>query len=348
MKFTAVLLLAAVAQVSAATTAYYKFAWVKADGAWSVEIGATLESTLASGAAMEITLPTDILCKAGATIPNADVTDAAPVAEKVTCGGANGKALTSLICDATGKKLTVKVGAECDTNPFKMIVKKSHIFPIKEVTAKDTVLKVRAATASTTDGHYVFMNVAAALGAAKGTSPTFVLSKKEIGAVGTLTYETTFPAGVTLEATDKICLFFPGFKLQKDAECSITSDTTAAADAIKVAAEAADRHCLTIAKADQVPTVSKKFKVVCTKFANPTASQIALGFGAAFTDESASQSKVFDAAVSDAITKTVAPTQSPTVPTKAPTAAAFSAAPRSAAATGAAGFVSAVVAYFLF
>jgi len=42
---------------------------------------------------------------------------------------------------------------------------------------------------------------------------------------------------------------------------------------------------------------------------------------------------------------TAAPTRSPT---KAPTAAPFSAAPRSAAATGAAGFVSAVVAYFLF
>jgi hypothetical protein len=345
MKVSALILLASIAQVSAGTTAYYKVAWVKADGAWSVEIGATIAATTA-GTAKEIVLPTNFLCKPG-EIPKAMVTDSAGAAEKVHCSNADGKALTSLTCSADGKKLTLKVGVDCAASQaLKLKVLKSHIFPIAEVTAKDAVFQVGAETPSG-DSDFQFMNVAAALGAAKGTSPTFTLSDDKIGGVGTLTYETTFPAAPTMIKTDKICLFYPGFKLQKDAECSITSDTKAAAAAIKVAAEAADRHCLEIAADDQIPTVSKKFKVVCTKFANPTASQIALGFGAAFTDESDSQSDVFDAKAGVAITKTKAPTRAPTVPTRAPTRA-FSAAPRSAAATGVAGFVSAVVAYFLF
>jgi hypothetical protein len=347
MKFTALLLLAAVAPVSAGNTAYYKVAWKKAAGAWSVELGGTLTATVASGTEQTIVLPTNFLCKPGA-IPVADVTDAADPAatSNVHCSGADGKTLTSLTCDTDGKKLKIKVGAECTGAAMKLIVTKSHIFPIATVTAKDTVLKVGTADASTTDGHYVFMNVAAALGAKKGTDPKVTLSNKNIGKTGTFTYETTLPADVTQEKTDKVCLFYPGFTLQKGS-CNITVDTTAAAKAIAVAADAADKTCLTIAEDDQIPKASKKFKVVCDKFQNPTASQISLGFGVAFTDESASSSLMFDALAGQAITASAAPTRAPTAPTRAPTRA-FSAAPRSATATGAAGFVSAVVAYFLF
>jgi hypothetical protein len=345
MKFTALLLLAAVAQVSAAATAYYKVAWKKADGGWTVELGGTLTDTVAADTEQSIVLPTNYLCKPG-TIPSADVLDAANTASKVTCAGANDKALTSLICDTDGKKLKIKVNFACTAAVMKFQVTKSHIFPIASVTAKDTVLKVGTADASTTDGDYVFMNVAAALGTKKGTDPKVTLSNKNIGKTGTFTYETTLPADVTQEKTDKVCLFYPGFTLQKGS-CNITVDTTAAAKAIAVAADAADKTCLTIAEDDQIPKASKKFKVVCDKFQNPTASQISLGFGVAFTDESASSSLMFDALAGQAITASAAPTRAPTAPTRAPTRA-FSAAPRSATATGAAGFVSAVVAYFLF
>jgi hypothetical protein len=344
MKFTALLLLAAVAPVSSAGTAYYKVAWKKDVGAWTVELGGTLTATVASGVEQTIVLPTNFLCKPGA-IPVADVTDAANAASKVHCSANDGKALTSLTCDTDGKKLKIKVGAECSNAVMKFFVTKSHIFPIATVTGKDTVLKVGTAEASTDDSHYVFMNVAAALGAAKGTSPKVTLSDKNIGKTGTFTYETTLPAGVAPEKNDKVCLFYPGFTLQKGS-CNITVDGKAAAKSIAVD-DAADRTCLTIAEDDQVPKASKTFKVVCDKFKNPTASQISLGFGVAYTDESDSQSDMFDALAGEAITATAAPTRAPTVPTRAPTRA-FSAAPRSAAATGAAGFVSAVVAYFLF
>jgi hypothetical protein len=337
------LLVSAIAHVSAAgATAYYKINWVKADNSWTTRLGASAIA-ITSGGTLEIVLPPKIQCLPG-EIPKADVTDGASAAEKMHCAGDNGKAVTKLECAADGKKLTLTAGEACTSGVFYIQVKKSHIFPIEDVIAAPSdTFKIGDETQHPTAGNYQLMNNANAMGAKAATGGKITISAPQAGKTGTLTYESTLPAGVTFAADDKVCLFYPGYTLLTGAKCSITVDTTAAAKTIDLTADAKGFTCMTTAQTDQIAKAEKKFKIVCTNFKAPAAKQIAAGFGALFTDDSGGVSLVRDTVALPAV-GTSAPTRAPTAPTRAPTRA-FSAASRSTAA--ATGFLSAVLGYFV-
>jgi hypothetical protein len=346
MKLISVLLVSAVAHVSAAATAYYKVAWVKADNSWTTKLGSGA-ITIDANAQLEVVLPPKYSCLPG-EIPKTEVLDSAPTpaASKFTCAGENAKDFAKLECSADGTKVTLTNSASaCGSGAVSFTVKKSLIYPTADITTVPTdTLKVGAEIPSTTSGDYQLMNHASAMGEKVATGGKITISSPQVGATGNLTYESTLPADVTFATDDKVCLFYPGHTLLSGAKCAITVDTTAAATTIDLTADAKGYTCLTTGKADQVAKASKKFKIVCTKFQSPAAKQIAAGFGVLFTDDSASTSLVRDTVALPAVDKTLSPTRAPTSPTRAPTRA-FSAASRSTAA--ATGFLFAVLGYFL-
>jgi hypothetical protein len=347
MNLISVLLVSAVAHVSAGTTAYYEVKWVKGDNSWTTKLGCTGSITVAANAKLEVALPPKYSCLPG-EIPKTEVLDAAdpPAASKWHCAGANAKEFAKLECSTDGKKVTITNSAtECGSGAVSFTVKGSRIYPTEDVTTRPTdTLKVGDETPSATDSNYKLMNAATAMGEKVATGGKITISAPQVGATGTLTYESTLPAGVTFAADDKVCLFYPGHTLQTGSKCNITVDTTAAAKPIDLTGDAKGYTCLTTAQTDQIAKAGKKFKIVCDKFKAPAAKQIAAGFGVLFTDDSAGTSLVRDTVALSAVDKTLAPTRAPTAPTRAPTRA-FSAASRSTAA--ATGFVFAVLGYFV-
>jgi hypothetical protein len=343
MKFTTALLFAALATVDAGETAIYKMAWVQADGMASFYVQGTITAAVASGAKLEVVLPTNLFCKPGADF-GANIADKDGTASKISCAADSSTAVAVTKSECVGgTKLEVTVGADCVINSVVKFTIKKNIFLPNSNAIGNTGMKVGGATAKGTDTQP--SKHVDAYGATSCEGGVLTLGANNVGKTGTLKFVTTYKAATTLAAADdQICMYFPGFTIPKDAKCKFYAEGKTGADKT-VAADAADTLCQASDADTMYPIKDKKYTIECDKIKAPAAAQIELAFGVAFNDKSATKALSADFVKLPAV-KTAAPTRAPTVPTRAPTRA-FSAAHRSAAA-GAAGFISAVVGYLLF
>lgn len=249
-------------------------------------------------------------------------------------------------CSDDGKKILVTAGATCAKNAATIFVQKTAIIPNANTLVADG-LKVQDATLKAgTDTKSI--KDANSFGLVQVDSGTLTISETKQGKTGTLKWVGTYKAASNLDAaTDKVCMYFFGYTIPKGAKCKYYAEGQTP-DEQTLSEAKTDMYCQLTSKDTMYTIKDKKYTIECDKFTAPTKAQAELAFGVAFADETTSKCISASFHKLPATTGTAAPTRVPTAPTKAPTTKPFSAAPRSAVASGAAGFVSAVVAYFLF